>query len=395
MDSALQFLLQFGKLVNDPTNSNVMFVVGKEETQFYALTGILQLHSPVFASMFKGFFKESASLNNTENQSKSDSTSKGKHITVQIPNIQPEVFEQFVHFCYTRQLSKDSPDMAFMAELWMAADQYNVKVLLEYCEEFILSHFCVDNVLSSAHVCLLSSNLTSSFLKFLSENLEAIANGNIEGLSRDNMKEISIHEGLSHRDRFRLVYKWSQSHNLSGKELLDLLKYSKIHFNTLPYEDILELQHYDSIPPEFVIRVFSEYILNVKKWFVCTAELPAKGLSVEGLNLSRHSVLWKGVEATFYVQVCLKGDDTSKVSLYLFAEWDKSKFSQQELSICGLYMQLLPNGKQKSFGHNAVVTIYSGFGFHSFCSGEEFKTCVLSNRIRVQVGQYSPNPTTE
>ncbi|XP_065209934.1 speckle-type POZ protein-like [Planococcus citri] len=109
------------RLLHDQTFVDVTFVV--DGKKFGALKGILASRSPVFEAMFKHDMQE-----NRSNQ-------------VDISDIRPEVFEEFLLFMYTDK----TPNYKMVTELFVVADKYQVEGLRVLCEEIILKELSIEN----------------------------------------------------------------------------------------------------------------------------------------------------------------------------------------------------------------------------------------------------------
>ncbi|XP_065204152.1 speckle-type POZ protein-like [Planococcus citri] len=109
------------RLLRDQTFVDVTFVV--DGKKFGAHKNILAARSPVFEAMFKHDLQE-----NRSNQ-------------VNISDIRPEVFEEFLLFMYT----DNTPNREIVTELFVVADKYQVEGLRVLCQKIILKELSVEN----------------------------------------------------------------------------------------------------------------------------------------------------------------------------------------------------------------------------------------------------------
>ncbi|XP_065209915.1 speckle-type POZ protein-like [Planococcus citri] len=109
------------RLLRDQTFVDVTFVV--DGKNFGAHKNILASRCPVFEAMFKHNMQE-----NKSNE-------------VNISDIRPEVFEEFLLFMYTDK----TPNYKLVTELLVVADKYQVEGLRVLCEEIISKELTVEN----------------------------------------------------------------------------------------------------------------------------------------------------------------------------------------------------------------------------------------------------------
>lgn len=152
MDKDLARILTTGK------GADVTFEVSGET--FPAHRNILAARSPVFMAEFFGAMKETVTC-------------------VRIDDMEPRVFEAFLHFIYTDSLPvlKDHETMAMSEHLLVAADRYNLERLKLICEHNLCDHINLSSVgtilaLAEQHVC---QGLKKACLVFLKsgDNLKA------------------------------------------------------------------------------------------------------------------------------------------------------------------------------------------------------------------------------
>jgi speckle-type POZ protein len=106
--------------------------------EFPAHKNILSARSKYFAAMFKHPMKEQST-----NQ-------------IKIEDIEPEVFQELLHFIYTGRISKATMEK-MAANLFIAADKYLLDELKMKCENYLVLHMSPDNCV----VLLLHGDLTN------------------------------------------------------------------------------------------------------------------------------------------------------------------------------------------------------------------------------------------
>jgi speckle-type POZ protein len=98
---------------------------------------------------------------------------EGSPKSINIDDMEPEVFEQMLRFMYTGE----APELQEFAEdLFVAAEKYQLKFLKEECEQHLSTDISIDNavrrlLLARDHS---SSTLMESSLQFLSKHQEEI-----------------------------------------------------------------------------------------------------------------------------------------------------------------------------------------------------------------------------
>ncbi|XP_057318588.1 speckle-type POZ protein B-like [Microplitis mediator] len=112
------------ELYESKTNSNVIFVVGNEK--FKAHKFILSTRSPVFSAMFTHELKEN------------------RNSEVDIPDIDPEIFNKMLEFIYTDEINNLDEDAESLLE---SADKYQLLNLKSLCEESLSKSVSIDNAI--------------------------------------------------------------------------------------------------------------------------------------------------------------------------------------------------------------------------------------------------------
>jgi speckle-type POZ protein len=124
IDCSSELMTHLVNLFDDMQFSDVNFNIGGRE--FPAHKVILSARSQYFAAMFQHPMKE-----NSTNQ-------------VKIDDIEPEVFDQLLHFIYTGRVPLDKLE-TMAAGLFIAADKYLMDELKMKCENYLLHQMSPDN----------------------------------------------------------------------------------------------------------------------------------------------------------------------------------------------------------------------------------------------------------
>ncbi|KAL3858855.1 hypothetical protein ACJMK2_009105 [Sinanodonta woodiana] len=128
---------------------DVTFFIGKQRQKVTAHKYVLISRSSVFYAMLCGLLQETGPVN--------------------IPDIEPEVFEQFLRYVYFEAFEPD--DDSIMALLY-AAKKYAVETLVDKCVSWLKEGISVDNVcsiLQQAHA-FDEQNLQKKCLEFIMDN---------------------------------------------------------------------------------------------------------------------------------------------------------------------------------------------------------------------------------
>ncbi|XP_057318439.1 speckle-type POZ protein-like [Microplitis mediator] len=141
------------KLFDTKINSDVIFVVGNEKFKAHKL--ILSTRSPVFFAMFTH-----------EMKGKKDSE-------VDIPDIDPEIFNKMLEFIYTDEINNLDADAAYLLE---AADKYQLLNLKSLCEESLSKSCSIDNAIKLMILADLhnANQLLEFICKFMIRNLKDV-----------------------------------------------------------------------------------------------------------------------------------------------------------------------------------------------------------------------------
>jgi BTB/POZ domain len=133
----LPVIRQFASLLDNQIMADVKFIIKDKETAAHA--AILASASPVMAAMFEpGKFKE------------------GQSRTVEITDIEPEVFQQMLRYVYTGNAPLMQED-SIAEHLLIAANKYQMDKLKAECEETLVGKITLDNAirfLVTAHLHL-------------------------------------------------------------------------------------------------------------------------------------------------------------------------------------------------------------------------------------------------
>ena len=154
---------QLGKLFGDEKFSDIKITCGGEV--FHCHRSILSVRSPVFEAMFQSDMVENISR------------------TVDIKDIKPEVFKEMLHFIYTGVISTDSVMDEIGKDLLGAANQYQLDLLKNKCEEKLCSSLEVSN---SVELLVLADlyqapKLRRMALRLVARNMDTIVNTDVYG----------------------------------------------------------------------------------------------------------------------------------------------------------------------------------------------------------------------
>jgi speckle-type POZ protein len=140
---------QYSNLLESQTMADVKFIIRDKE--FAAHAAILASASPVMAAMFEpGKFKE------------------GQSRTVEITDIEPEVFQQMLRYVYTGNaplMQKDS----IAEQLLIAANKYQMDKMKAECEDTLIWNLTLNNAIKflvTAHLYL-APNLKEASIQCL------------------------------------------------------------------------------------------------------------------------------------------------------------------------------------------------------------------------------------
>ena len=152
---------QFGKIFGDKKFSDVKIVAENEE--FHCHRNILAGRSPVFEAMFQSDMIENTSR------------------IVDIKDIKPEVIREMLHFIYTGVTSKDDVTDEIGRDLLGAADQYQLDLLKNKCEEKLCFSLEISNsvkllVMADLHQ---ASKLRRMALRLVARNMDTIVDTDV------------------------------------------------------------------------------------------------------------------------------------------------------------------------------------------------------------------------
>ena len=140
---------QFANLLESQIMADVKFIVKDKEMAAHA--AILASASPVMAAMFEpGKFKE------------------GQSRTVEVTDIEPNVFQQLLRFVYTGNAPLMKED-SVAEQLLIAANKYQMDKMKAECEDTLIDKITLDNAvrfLVTAHLYL-APNLKEASMKCL------------------------------------------------------------------------------------------------------------------------------------------------------------------------------------------------------------------------------------
>ena len=152
---------QIGKLFGDEKFSDVKITCGGKV--FHCHRSILSVRSPVFEAMFQSDMMENISR------------------TVDIKDIKPEVVMEMLHFIYNGGTSTETVMDEIGKDLLGAAEQYQLDLLKNKCEEKLCSSLDVNNsvellVLADLHQ---ASKLRRMALRLVARNMDTIVDTDV------------------------------------------------------------------------------------------------------------------------------------------------------------------------------------------------------------------------
>ncbi|KAF9155845.1 hypothetical protein DFQ26_009597 [Actinomortierella ambigua] len=145
----------FGRLVNNDTQHDVKFFVGKDEVVRFGHTLILSAQCPYFATAFQAHWKEA---------------SEG---VFRKPNVEPEVFDIILQYLYTGEV-KAPWDL--IPQLIEAALELQLSDLVSACEEFASQTITEETVFQIIAMSFRHDldKLQSKVLEFFDENAHSL-----------------------------------------------------------------------------------------------------------------------------------------------------------------------------------------------------------------------------
>ena len=192
-------------MFNNPLMSDIIFTCGQSVTkEFYAHKYVLATSSLVFYSMFYG-----------------DSTKKDS--SIDLPEVDEEILEEFLRFLYTDECSKMTLDVAL--KLMYLANKYNVAALMEKCVNFAQAEISPENVFP-----VLENSIKYSAQTLVGKCWELVEKNTRKALFSKGFLDLSqgTLSNMVNRDDLRIeevelfdaVLKWSDHKcELKGKEI--------------------------------------------------------------------------------------------------------------------------------------------------------------------------------
>ncbi|KAG0255815.1 hypothetical protein DFQ27_006060 [Actinomortierella ambigua] len=149
----LQF--DFGRFVNSKNQSDIKFVIGRDEAARYGHSQILSARCPYFAAAFQAHWKEA---------------SEG---IFRKPNIEPEVFDIILQYLYTGEI-KAPWDL--IPQLIEAAQELQLSDLVSDCEEYACQSITEETVFQiiAMSFCHDLSKLQSKVFEFFDQNAQSL-----------------------------------------------------------------------------------------------------------------------------------------------------------------------------------------------------------------------------
>ena len=173
-DCGKQMNEQIGKLLGNAKFSDVKVTCGKEA--FHCHRSILSVRSPVFEAMFESNMRENLSQE------------------VVIRDMRPDVVREMLHFIYNGATSTDTVMDEIGKDLLAAADQYQLDLLKNKCEEKLCSFLEVSNslellVLADLHHAFKLRNMA---LKLVAKNMDTFVNTDVYSDFARHHPDISV-----------------------------------------------------------------------------------------------------------------------------------------------------------------------------------------------------------
>jgi len=160
--SKLKVQDDFLKMLEEPTNSDVTFLVGGE--RILAHKNILSARSKYFKAMFGAEVKE-----NILNE-------------VDIPDVKPQVFKGLLQFLYSGLPPKNLSEISL--DLLVVADKYCVEEIEDICETNVCDNLDADNVIDALLVADKIDN------EAVMDDARDAFRGHIDSIDRNAMKKL-------------------------------------------------------------------------------------------------------------------------------------------------------------------------------------------------------------
>ncbi|XP_072028079.1 uncharacterized protein [Amphiura filiformis] len=176
--------------------------------EFPAHRNILAACSPYFRALFTNGMNET------------------KEATVQIPEVDPQLFSLLLDYAYTREVKVTSENVEKILPL---ADQFNVPGLVDMCCQFLTEHLTSDNSIgiwrfARSYFCF---RLQESAFRFVLIHFESITSGNdldeFLSLTIDELIEIISEDGLNVKMEefvFEAVTRWIKHKEKDRKQYI-------------------------------------------------------------------------------------------------------------------------------------------------------------------------------
>ena len=135
------------EMVNNEYKSDVKFIVGKDKTEIYGHTILIESSSPVLFNIFNSDFEEK------------------KTGSIKILDIEPEIFLAVLEFLYTEKVLINGENLV---PVYYAAEKYMIEQLKQKC----LQSIGLDNILSvlQTNMNYNISNIQNKCLEFIIDN---------------------------------------------------------------------------------------------------------------------------------------------------------------------------------------------------------------------------------
>uniref|UniRef100_A0A336MWU7 CSON002446 protein n=1 Tax=Culicoides sonorensis TaxID=179676 RepID=A0A336MWU7_CULSO len=208
-------------MINDETRKDVTFVFKDSEVEIKAHKLVLENASPVFKSMFSGNFAEDDK--------------------VEIHDIKPDIFQVLMNGIYLRPISIQESDLEFAADLYYAAEKYDIGDIRDLSSSFMIKNCHSGNIhflLKKAKMFNLPELEFACKNFFLKNTYEVLCVHFRLKVDDDTYSELFALEGLRIQSEFELYLALQQMWEL--KRLADYRKCLKqIRFLTMDIRFVL------------------------------------------------------------------------------------------------------------------------------------------------------------
>ncbi|KAJ6239938.1 btb (poz) domain-containing 2a-related [Anaeramoeba flamelloides] len=237
--------------LNKSKCADLRFVVGKDKDIFYAHKLLVSISCPYWRKVF--YFKDWQSMR------------RSKFIDVLVPEIESNLFCQFLEFVYLRKANITHENIFGLQELSV---KYEMPELDEYCSKSVYSclsfHNCLNFYEKTKQLGLVKWSET--ILKYIEKNSASIINNQNCLVS---LKKETVHEILSLQKLyvpeivlFRSLINWAKNNQQTNSKhsqeftLKRILRgfLQHIRLDLLDFPDIEEIRNYDLFSDQELFR---------------------------------------------------------------------------------------------------------------------------------------------